>query len=352
MNITLEHTVDPREWDDLAMKMGGGYHHCHAAILADALNENGVPLFVKAHNENRECVGIAACTVAQSRIWPFSRYCKYAMISALPAMRNSAAAGQIEFLKNLEEHLRREGVFKIRVSSYDSPQSEEVLSHLGYTVTKRWEFYVDLRKSLDEIWMSFSRSRRKDIRKAEKMGVVSKMEYTMEAARQALSFHDQSMQRREVFSRSKERTSAQAIQNLFDNNRIEVWTTCYKGKAVDGVIFGFFNNKAFGLIGGSSPEAIPCYAASYRMWSSIRYYKEKGMREINYGGAKEDEEGGHLFKRQFGAIIIPQPVGEKYISRTGARLYNIRSLLKPSKKTTPLIPPAYRADPAPGESSA
>ena len=72
MKINLAHEVDAGEWDQLAMKLGGGFHHCHAAILADAFNEKAKPLFIKALDARNECVGIGACTIAQSRIWPSS----------------------------------------------------------------------------------------------------------------------------------------------------------------------------------------------------------------------------------------------------------------------------------------
>ena len=120
MKITFEYEVDALEWDGLAEKLGGGYHHCHSAILAEALNANAQPLFVKALHGKNECAGIAACTIAQSRIWPFSQYCKYAMMSSLPATLDSSAASQQSIMKKLEEYLCHEGAFKIKVFSATS----------------------------------------------------------------------------------------------------------------------------------------------------------------------------------------------------------------------------------------
>ena len=95
MRITCAREASAQEWDDLAMATGGGYHHCYADVIFQSINEDAEPLFVKAFDDKGQCVGIATGTIAKSHIWPFSRYCKIAMLPSLPATPDHSADAQL-----------------------------------------------------------------------------------------------------------------------------------------------------------------------------------------------------------------------------------------------------------------
>jgi len=64
ISLDVENAVEPRAWDELAARMGGGYFHCHAHAVHTARRGGGKALFVRALGGDRQCVGIAAATVA------------------------------------------------------------------------------------------------------------------------------------------------------------------------------------------------------------------------------------------------------------------------------------------------
>src|SRR5260370_37969310 len=121
---------------------------------------NGEPLFVKAFDKSGECVGIVVGTLSSSRMWPFSRYCRTAVLGALPATRDKSPETEHAIMAALENDLRQYGVFRIHVCSYDSPNSAIVLSRLSYHLMDRHEFYLDLMRPLDYIWKNLRGTRR------------------------------------------------------------------------------------------------------------------------------------------------------------------------------------------------
>ena len=82
--LECHNQVDPTTWDEQAARVGGGFYHCHAATIYNSRVLQAEPLFISAVGEGGQCVGIATGTVASSRIWPFSRYCRQATFEATP----------------------------------------------------------------------------------------------------------------------------------------------------------------------------------------------------------------------------------------------------------------------------
>ena len=85
--IEYHSNVDQSEWDRLALSLGGSFFHCYAYATLETSREGVKPIFVKAFAQNGECVGIVVCIVSSPRLWPFSRFCKTAVVGALPATK-------------------------------------------------------------------------------------------------------------------------------------------------------------------------------------------------------------------------------------------------------------------------
>lgn len=328
MKITATTNVNVEEWDDLAAAMGGGYFHCHAEVQYDAAVTDTAPLFVKAVDDLGQCLGVTTGTIAISRVWPFSRHCNYAMLLCLPAVGDRSVETERAIMAAIEEHLRRKGVFSIHVYSYDSPRSEAVLSSLGYDLSARSEFHVDLTRSLDDIWAGFKGHRRTDVRKAEKLGIVTRVENTPEALDLVLSFQAQSMGRRGKSMPSARERTILARRDRLESGRVDVLVSYRDETPVNAALFGFFNGRAYYHVSGSSDPGYECCGPVHLIWTAIRIYKDRGATCLNLGAALEDQGGLFRFKQDFGATVVSTPVGKKRISRVGSGLHRIRSLLR------------------------
>jgi len=332
MRIVCTREVDPREWDDLAASQGGGFFHGHAETVYEASRLGAEPLFVRALDDGGRCVGVAAGTVASSRTWPLSRYCRYAMLHALPAAGERTPAAARALLAAIEDELRRGGVFAIHVSSYDSPLSHQVLASLGYELEPKWEFDVHLAPGIDAIWASFEGRRRTDIRKAEKLGVTTSVENTAAAVRLAFEFHGRSMQRRGAAADGVGQEADLAARHLLTSQCVDVFVSYQDGSPINAALFGHFNKAAYYLVSGSSDQGNRSCGPVHLLWTALKVYRERGAVRLNLGGAAEHEATLHKFKSAFHPAITAEPGGRKEFPGLGAGLDRVRRLIKRGRK--------------------
>jgi len=344
MRIVCTQHIDAGEWDGLAASQGGGFFHCHAQTVYEAARLGTEPLFVRALDDGGRCVGVAAGTISTSRMWPLSRYCRYAMFHALPAAVDGtrpAAAAQgtpaaaratplaaQALVTAIEEELRRSGAFAVRISSYDSPLSGQVLAALGYELEPKWEFDVDLAPNVETIWASFEGRRRTDIRKAEKLGVETRIENTPEAVRLAFEFHGRSMIRRGAEADGAGSEADLAARHLLATGCVDVLVSYRDGRAVNAALFGCFNRAAYYLVSGSSDEGNQSCGPVHLLWTAMKTYRERGCVRLNLGGAAEHEASLHKFKSAFHPTITAEPGGTKKFPGLGASLDYVRRIMR------------------------
>jgi hypothetical protein len=327
MKILITHDEDPREWDELAAALGGGFFHCHAGVRLYARMLQAKPLFVRAADGTGRCVGIAGGMMASSRIWPFSRFCRVATFQATPVAGGDERVEK-EFLQALERKLRRRGVFRLEFNSYHSLNSDPLLRAGNYVLTPRCEYDFDLRRSLDDLFGAFAPGRRKDVRKAEKHGVTVREETTTETVDMVRTFHNASMERRDIEVGPAKETVVAARHELVESGRVRVLVSFLNEQPVGACLFGLFNGLAYGLEGGSTERGNHSGSVAQLFWVAIQQFKEQGFRCMSLGGAKEHEEGLRRFKQWFGTIETPQPAGYRIISRFGSRLNALRERLR------------------------
>ena len=250
---------------------------------------------------------------------------------ALPLTEANDSDLKRSLFETLEKYLYEQGVFAIDVASYDSPHSQGILSSLGYELGNRNEFYFDLSKSLDDLFGSLRSSRRNQLRKADKRGVETKVESTVEAMKLVNTFHACSMQRRNEPVRPWNDHDRAIGSDLLASGRIRILVSYLNGEAVNADMFGIFNHKAYGLVSGSSEQGNKVWGPVQLTWTAIKIFKQEGVSILSLGGAKEDEIGLARFKSEFGTIIVSEPYGSKNISKFGAGLNRLSSILRHGK---------------------
>jgi len=321
--------VNAQEWNELAAAVGAGYFQCYTEVVYYSVCAHAEPFFARVLDEQGRGIGVVTAAVSRSNIWPFSRHCHWAMLPSLPVAADASVETERAILIALEEHLRRRGFFSVRIDSYDSVRSETVLSSLGYDLSRRSEFYIDLHPALDDIWSKFKGHRRTDIRKAEKVGVQTRIENTREALELVMSFQAESMQRRDVTINQTPMSIMDARHQQLEGGAADIFVSYQNDIPINASLFGVFNNKPYYHISGASDLGYRCCGPVHLIWTAIKTYKERGAACLNLGAALEDQTGLVSFKKDFGAAVVSQPIGTKRISVTGSVLHRIRSILRP-----------------------
>jgi lipid II:glycine glycyltransferase (peptidoglycan interpeptide bridge formation enzyme) len=195
-------------------------------------------------------------------------------------------------------------------------------------LSPRFEFYVDLQPSLEEIWAKFKDHRRRNIRKAEKLGVQTRRENTEESFDLLMSFQADSMRRRNVSAPQSPEHVVSARRKQLTSGDVDIFVSYHEGAPVNATLFGVFNNRPYYHVSGSSDDGYQCCGPVHLIWTAIQHYKERGATCLNLGGVLEDQTGLYRFKQDFGATVISQPIGAKRISKVGSSLHKVRALLR------------------------
>ena len=318
-DLTCCNKIDPIIWDKLATELGGRFFHCHASIVYRSELTGDEPIFFEARDKENHCVGIAAGTIATSKIWPLSKYCRIASFPSTPIAGGNQDTEKW-ILKNIEKQLRRLGVFRIEFASYHSLNSKDLLPSFGYEIDYRHEYEFDLTRDLDDLFKAILKKKRRLLRKAKKLGVITREVNSFEAVQLVEDFHNISMERRGLSHSKMDQRSITALKTLFESMRIRVLISYLKDEPVCGDLLGVFNGRAYGLRSGSSDLGNQNYAPAHLRWTAINILKDQGFTSYNLGGARQEESGLRKFKQEFGTIEIYQPSGVKIFSGIGSFL--------------------------------
>jgi hypothetical protein len=326
--------VSQAEWDGEVRRLGGSFHHCHAQATYEAGAGNAEPLFMRALDGEGRCVAVMVASIASPRLPLLARVGKRATVPALPATVDGNPALELAMMAAAEDELARRGVFEIHVASYDSPHSAEVLGALGYRLTERAEFYVDLTPPLESIWKDLKETRRRNVRKAERLGLTTGVDQSPPALRALDRFQAEALGRHGVAHRTMDdRLEAAKLRLLGSDQALVLMSVC-DGAPTNGAMFGVFGERAYYLSSGSSVTGNERCGPVHLIWTAIRVLKERGVRSLNLGGAvapgTDTAAGSELyrFKKDFGSAVVRQPAGVKVVRRLGAFAHGLAARIK------------------------
>ena len=175
----------------------------------------------------------------------------------------------------------------------------------------RLELYIDLKKSLEDIYNNFHKNTRYSIRVAEKNNVsIQIIERNFTEHFDTFYSILKETAGRDVFGLH----SKEYYENIFkqcdiDLNAILVLSS-FEEKVLSVNLIILYGDTAMFIFGGTKSErrdVMPAYTA---MWSAIQFLKERGYNWYNLGGVIGEKDlhkswqGLSAFKKRFGGTIV------------------------------------------------
>lgn len=319
MRVAISNDISADKWDEQVTGCGGNYFHTHAFAVYEVNKSNIAPLFISLLAKNGDVSGVAIVHIEKPKHWPFSKYCKKAILGALP--KTLIPDDLLPFMRLIEDELVKLGVFSVFNHAYESRNSKDILSRLGYTLNERSEFYISLAGNTDAVWNNFESSRRRNIRKAEKNDVVSKIEKSLAATLELKNLQANALDRKDIKVANLDSAAKAIVTDLLQPQRAWICTSYKDGAAVSSSLISYFNGKAYYISSGSSMEGNKVCGPAHMVWCAIKQLKSMGYTEFNLGGVSMEEAneqtGLFSYKKKFGAEIVNQPSGQKILSSVG-----------------------------------
>jgi lipid II:glycine glycyltransferase (peptidoglycan interpeptide bridge formation enzyme) len=249
-------------------------------------------------------------------------------------VREKSGATLSRFLKVIESHARGAGDVTFQVGSFASPTSKTVLTSLGFSTSRRLEFELDLTADEKTLWDGMEYKRRKNIKKATRLGVEVRELPVDEGVSHLRRLQAAS------FVRIVQRGGPALTQ--LDSDRADptaVLTNAGVGRIVGGFVNGVcvsasffttFNGLAYHTLSGHDAKALETQAPTFVLWSMALRFKGEGVQRFNFGGCRGDalelsspEHGVYVYKKAFGAAVLECDSGEKVLRPAVRRAANL-----------------------------
>ena len=165
------------------------------------------------------------------------------------------------------------------------------------------QFYVHdigLAKAEDDLFLSLSDNNRRNIKKANREGVVVSIEKSLGAVEE--------FYRLNLITRKRHGLPPQPVvffRNVFEHILSRdfgiVALASYAGRIIAASVFFHFGKKAIYKYGASEATHLHLRPNNQIMWEALKWYNERGFETMNLGRTEINNPGLLQFKRTWGA---------------------------------------------------
>jgi hypothetical protein len=317
--------VDLSAWNVMVRSCHGTiFHAAEWAMYTLCEQPNTVPQFYTLVDDDGSIAGVALGFRVKSSRALAGLLSGRRWLDALPAVRDKSAHTVSLFLRLIENHARQAGDVTLRVGSFISPQSERILQPLGFSISQRLEFELDLSHDEKVIFAGMNHGRQQAVKKAIKKAVEVREVLGEEGAS-----HLRRLQRESIV-RIAARGGPVGVNRKFpDGDPILILTRAGVGRVVGGFVegvcvsaafFTVFNGVAYYTIAGHDSAGLESCAPSLVVWDQILRMQAEGILRLNLGGCaiealneSSPEHGVYTYKKAFGGARQECANGEKVL---------------------------------------
>jgi len=326
--VTLEvHAgTAPPDWDDGLRAAGGTVFHSRAwADYTQAEQRGTTPHYVRLRQPDGSAAAWALAFLDRSRHRLIAPISGALWLDSYPVTTPAGDATTLRAaLLELVRWARRRGVLEITIGSFASPQREFALGELGFTETRRLEFELDIRQPDDALLAGLEYKRRKNLRKAARLGVQIVELQPDEGIALLRRMQAASSERIERRGGPRIGRTGEADHDPV-HQLLRHGAGCLVGATVDGEIvsaslFTRFGPLVYHTLSGHGPKALETQAPTLLIWEMLRRFRDEGAERFNFGGcsadaAREDspEHGVYVYKKAFGAECIACTSGTRIL---------------------------------------
>ena len=222
-----------------------------------------------------------------------------------------AEGAQSSFWAGLLDHCRHHGITKLELGTSGSPPGVEIPS-LGNvcTRTSRCEFVLDLTGDLAAM---LSPSHKKNVKRAQKAGLVVRRTRSAEAASAQLTLMNHSIDRRRSRGESVTMSGpSPELMAFLETGAGELFQAIRGETVLSGVLVLHAPRGAYSYYAGTSSEGMKLSASHFLNYCIASQLSAVGVHTYNLGGA---DQGTSLanFKEGFGASQVLLPSASCYV---------------------------------------
>jgi hypothetical protein len=340
-HLEIVQNVKPTEWNDEVIRLNGcAFHTYEWSLFSSEVNQEK-PVYFRLKNDDK--IIAQSFGLKTSRTLLKKELFKSLSFGSLPAAENGAT--QKIMVEKLIQYAQKDSVTSISFHSFGTPYGSDILQELGFSVSKRWEFLLDLCDNEENLWKKVHSKKRNLIKKGQKSGIIVKrcsdISEVLELRQLALATQKRKESADIDFPVADESYYRSIKERLIDIDIGRLYLAYDGSRAIAGAFFVGFHGSAYYVLSSADKEGLDKAAPDLILWTCMTDFQKEGYRIFNLGGISEldlhgtpfEESGLYHFKKRFSADevpcyrseLIPRPVNMKLwtgLRKAKARILN------------------------------
>lgn len=330
--------VNKDEWDKDIISIDGCCFHSYERSLSSSRINNAKPLYFKWFDDagGLQCAGFGL--ISGKSIAGFLSN-KTLSFGSFPACRDTDFLKYI--IKEIMRYCTKNSIAVLKMHSFDTPFGTEILQELGFSVSKRWEFLINIEISENELWGKLHSKKRNLIRKGQKANLIIKrvqqLDELMHFRNLAVATWKRKIDSGIAFPSPGSEQYYQVLKDeIIDKNLGRLYLAYDGDEPIAGAFFSDYNKRVYYMLSSANEKGLKLSAPDLLLWTSMTDYRNEGYKVFNLGGLSEDELNGqpleksglYHFKKRFSADVHPCYKGILVLKPTAYKIYSFLSKLK------------------------
>lgn len=290
-------------------------------------------LFLIVQDKSQRILGLLVAVIQKEHSGLMGRLSARSIIHGGPLIRDNDPEILRLLLKEYDKTVKRGVIYSQFRNHWEWGNLKSIFKECGFVYQDHLNIYIDLTKSVDQLWKEVNSKRRNEIRRAKREGTkfsIKKNESDLKKCYEILL---------EVYERAKlPLPGYDFFRNLYtlntnnSNNKLEIFCAEYKGEIIGCMLALVYENVIYDFFAGSRKEFYKKYPNDLIPWEVFKWAKENNYKIFDFGGAGKPNTpyGVRDYKKKFGGKFVNFGRFEKIhkpamyqLGKIGLNLYQI-----------------------------
>jgi serine/alanine adding enzyme len=303
--VTDAQAIDRAQWEQFVYDHPqGNVFQTPQMYAVYGAAQNYLP-FVVAYYEGDSLLGFLLAVVQKEHRGLLGQLSARSIIWGGPLVRDHNLAVLKALMNEYDRAIKKQAIYTQIRNLFPMDREKGLLQELGYPYEEHLDILIDLDKPVDVLWKELHPTRRKQIERGYRRGVV--FVFCQQPDRNTLmECYDLlcSLYKRIKLPFPKQDFFQKSLQHL--SERIGVFVLKYQGEIIGCRFVLLYKNMIYDWYAGSNDKALDKYPNDILPWEVIKWGAENGYKVFQFGGAGKPgiPYGVRDHKLKFGGALV------------------------------------------------
>lgn len=267
--------------------------------------KNYTPVFLTAVDEDNNILGCILCIIQKEDIGFFSYFTSRSIVWGAPLIKNDDVYITNLLLKELVNKTKHRSIYIQIRNLWNTNEISKSFLLNKFKYIEHCNILFDLNESYEALFSSIHKGRRKNIRRAERMGIIldevsnnNEFDYSLSLIKKTYKRINHPFPDESFFKNAKE--------ILSDKKMIRFFVLKLNDEIISTRFVLCYKNLVYDWYAGTDAKHLDKYPNDIFPWEIIKWSKKNGYSVFDFGGAGKSNEkyGVRDYKLKFGGEFV------------------------------------------------